>query len=223
MSPRREGVRLIVLGRQGSGKGTQCARLAEHYGVPHVSTGDMLRAAVREGTAFGLKAKEYMDRGDLLPDDVIIGVVAERLSAPDARAGWLLDGFPRTPGQAEALDEVTREAPFDLAVNLDVPEDVVVGRIASRRVCSSCGTIYSTAQPPTDPWKCDNCGGEVVQRADDTEEAVRRRLAEYEAQTSPLIAWFDARGKLVTLDGAGRPDEVFAAVVAAVESASDRA
>jgi adenylate kinase len=194
-------VRLVVFGRQGAGKGTQCERLSAHYGVPHISTGDMLRAAVRDGTEFGRKAKDFMDAGRLLPDDIMVGLVGERLAQPDAAEGWLLDGFPRTPGQAEALVEVTGDAPFDLAISLEVPENVVIERISSRRVCSECGAIYSVDSPPTKPWDCDKCGGEVVQRADDTEEAVRARLADYNAQTAPLIDWFDERGALAVVDG----------------------
>jgi adenylate kinase len=211
------GHRLIIFGRQGAGKGTQSERLAEHYGIPHISTGDMLRAAVRDGTAFGLKAKEYMDAGKLLPDDIMVGLVAERLAQPDAANGWLLDGFPRTPGQAEALNEVTADAPFDVALNLEVPESVVIERISSRRVCSNCGAIYSTSAPPKVDWTCDRCGGAVVQRDDDTEEAVRSRLADYQKQTAPLIDWFAQRGALITVDGTDTPENVFAALVAAID------
>ncbi len=212
------GHRLIIFGRQGAGKGTQSERLAAHYDIPHISTGDMLRAAVRDGTAFGLKAKEYMDAGRLLPDDIMVGLVAERLGQADAAKGWLLDGYPRTPGQAEALTEVTADAPFDVAVNLEVPEAVVIERISSRRVCSNCGAIYSTERPPTSNWTCDRCGGEVVQRDDDTEEAVRSRLADYQAQTAPLIQWFADRDALVTVDGDAEPDTVFAELVAAIDA-----
>jgi adenylate kinase len=211
------GVRLIIFGRQGAGKGTQCERLAGHYGVPHISTGDMLRSAVRDGTEFGLKAKDYMDAGRLLPDDIMVGLVAERLAQQDALGGWLLDGFPRTIGQAEALVEVTEDAPIDLAVNLEVPEAVVVQRISSRRVCSNCGAIYSTDRPPASPWICDRCGGDVVQRDDDTEESVMERLATYQSQTAPLIDWFDGRGQLARVDGDAAPDSVFAALVAAID------
>ena len=211
------GVRIIIFGRQGAGKGTQCVRLALHYSVPHISTGDMLRAAVRNGTEFGVKAKEFMDAGKLLPDDIMVGLVAERLAQPDAATGWLLDGFPRTPGQAEALAEVSADAPFDVAINLDVPEAVVIERISSRRVCDNCGTIYSTDHPPTSPWTCDKCGGEVVQRADDTAEAITKRLADYMAQTEPLIDYFDERRQLVTVDGNDHPDVVFDRLIAAVD------
>jgi len=210
-------VRLIVLGRQGAGKGTQASRLAGHLGVPHISTGELLREAVREGTDFGRKAKEYMDRGELLPDDVMIGIVEERLALADALPGYILDGFPRTAAQARALDELTADRPIDLAVDLDVPADVVVERISSRRVCVGCGAVYSTTAPPTSDWTCDVCGGEVVQRDDDTEDAVRRRLALYEEQTRPLLEFYAAQGRLTTVDGMGDPDEVFDRTVAAVE------
>lgn len=213
-----DGVRLIVFGRQGAGKGTQASRLAERYGVPHVSTGDMLRAAATAGTELGLRAKEFMDAGQLLPDDVMLGVVQERLAEPDAVGGWLLDGFPRTPGQAAGLDEMLGDAGPDLAIDLDVPEDVVIGRISARRVCAGCGAIYSLGTPPTSGWTCDRCGGDVVQRDDDTEDAVRRRLAAYSSQTEPLLAWFAERGLLVTVDGVGDPDDVSARIVAAVDA-----
>jgi adenylate kinase len=211
--------RLVLLGRQGAGKGTQAARLSEHYGVPHISTGDMLRAAVRDGTNFGRKAKEYMDAGRLLPDDIMVGLVEERLAEPDAAEGWLLDGFPRTPGQAAALAEVTQDAPFDLAVDLEVPEAVVIERISSRRVCGNCGAIYSTQSPPKNPWVCDVCGHDAVrQRADDTEDAVRERLAAYAEQTAPLIDWFRERAQLVEIDGDRDADAVTADVIAAVDA-----
>lgn len=198
-------VRLIVFGRQGAGKGTQAARLAERYGIPHISTGDMLRAAVKEGTEFGLRAKEIMDAGQLVSDEVMLGLVTERLAAPDAQRGWLLDGFPRTPQQAKDLQQIVGDAGIDLAINLEVPEDVVVARISSRRVCSECGTIYSVDSPPTHDWTCDKCGGAVVQRDDDTEESVRKRLSLYNEQTAPLLAWFAGQGLLAEVDGVGDP------------------
>ena len=167
------GVRLVMLGRQGAGKGTQCVRLSRHFVVPHLSTGDMLRAAVKEGTAFGLKAKAIMDRGELVSDDVMKGIVAERLSKDDTtNRGYILDGFPRTVRQAEELSQITASRPLDLVVDLDVPTEVVLRRLASRRVCVDCGANYSLASPPRYDWRCDNCGGEVVQRDDDTEEDV---------------------------------------------------
>jgi adenylate kinase len=213
-----DGVRLIVFGRQGAGKGTQATRLAARYGVPHISTGDMLRAAAAAGTEFGLKAKEYMDAGQLLPDDVMLGVIEERLAQPDAATGWLLDGFPRTPGQAEGLMALLGEQGADLAIDLDVPQDVVIGRISARRVCVGCGAIYSVATPPTNDWSCDKCGAEVVQRDDDTEDAVRKRLAAYNTQTAPLLEWFSERGLLVTVDGVGDPDEIARRIAGAVDN-----
>jgi len=203
------GARLVLLGRQGAGKGTQCTRLSRHYVVPHISTGDILRAAVREGTEFGKKAKELMDAGELLPDDVIVGIIDERLDRDDTRTrGFILDGFPRTTTQAEELLRITMPRGIDLAVNLDVPRDMVLARLASRRVCADCGTNYSTDEPPKYGMTCDVCGGDVIHREDDTEEAITRRLDLYERETQPLIAWFEERKMIVTVDGLGHPDEV---------------
>ncbi len=214
-----EGVRLVALGRQGAGKGTQCTRLSRHYVVPHISTGDMLRVAVKEGTAFGRKAKEYMDAGELLPDDVIIGVVEERLTKPDiAVRGFILDGFPRTVPQAEALLEMTAPRGIDVCVDLEVSREIVLERLASRRVCEDCGTNYSTSDRPKRGWTCDVCGGDVIQRNDDTEEAITRRLALYEKETAPLIRWFAERDLLAIVDGVGDTDAVTARIVRVIES-----
>lgn len=215
------GARLVLLGRQGAGKGTQCVRLARHYVIPHISTGDMLRMAVREGTEFGLQAKKYMDDGQLLPDDVMIGIVRERLEREDTtNRGYILDGFPRTVGQAEALGELTEASgkPLDLVLDLEVPEEVVIERISKRRVCSDCGTNYSLDAPPRYDWTCDNCGGEVVQRDDDTEAAIRHRLELYAEQTEPLIAWYQSRDLLAAVDGLGHPDEVTRRLIRAVDA-----
>lgn len=212
------GVRLVMLGRQGAGKGTQCVRLSRHYVVPHISTGDMLRAAVKEGTAFGQKAKEIMDRGDLVSDEVMGGVVEERLSRDDTRnRGYILDGFPRTVGQAELLEKITTAEPLDVVIDLVVPTDVVLERLAARRVCVDCGANYSVDVPPRYGWVCDNCGGDVVQRADDTPEAIEKRLALYERETAPLIAWYTERGLLVAADGLGPADEVTGRLIAAID------
>jgi adenylate kinase len=212
------GARLIVLGRQGAGKGTQCVRLSRHYVVPHISTGDMLRAAVREGTEFGQKAKEFMDAGELLPDDVVVGIIDERLEKDDTRTrGFILDGFPRTVNQADQLLQITQPRGIDLAVNLEVPTDVVLSRLAARRVCSDCGANYSVDEPPRYPWTCDICGGDVVQRDDDTEEAIKRRLDLYERETAPLVAWFTERDLLVSVDGMGDPDEVTARLIRVID------
>ena len=211
------GARLVMLGRQGAGKGTQCVRLAAHLGEPHISTGDMLRAAAAAGTPFGLKVKEIMDAGALVSDDVMTGVIAERLDQPDASHGYILDGFPRTVPQGEQLELITADRPLDLVINLDVPEDVVIGRITKRRVCSTCGTNYSTDAPPTHNWTCDVCGGEVIQRPDDTEEAVMERLALYASETLPLIPFYEKKGILLEVDGLGSADEVTARLIVAVD------
>jgi adenylate kinase len=212
------GARLVLLGRQGAGKGTQCVRLSRHYVVPHISTGDMLRAAVREGTEFGLKAKEIMDRGELVSDEIMGGVVDERLDRDDTRhRGYILDGYPRTVPQAELLEKITASEPLDLVIDLVVPTEVVLERLASRRVCTDCGANYSVDAPPKYGWVCDNCGGDVVQRADDTPEAIQKRLDLYERETAPLIAWYAARDLLTEVDGLGSAEEVTARLVAAID------
>ena len=212
------GARLVLLGRQGAGKGTQCVRLSRHYVVPHISTGDMLRSAVKEGTEFGLKAKAIMDRGELVSDDIMGGVVRERLDSDDTRGrGYILDGFPRTVPQAELLHEITISEPLDLVIDLVVPTEIVLERLAARRVCSDCGANYSVDTPPKYGWVCDNCGGEVIQRADDTPEAIQKRLDLYERETAPLIAWYAERKLLSAVDGLGPQDEVTARLVAAID------
>jgi adenylate kinase len=212
------GTRLVVLGKQGAGKGTQCVRLARHYAVPHISTGDMFRVAVKSGSEFGRKAFEFMESGELVPDDVVIGVVKERLSQDDARLrGFVLDGFPRTVNQAEALDRILAPNGVELVVDLEVATEVVLKRLASRRVCIDCGTNYSTEKPPTENWTCDVCGGKVVLRQDDTVGAIRRRLELYEEQTAPLIAWYLTKDKLVTVDGVGEPDRVTSRLIGAID------
>ncbi|MEY2475250.1 MAG: adenylate kinase [Actinomycetota bacterium] len=213
------GARLVILGKQGAGKGTQCSRLARHYVVPHISTGDMFRAAVRQGTEFGRKAKEYMDAGELVPDEVVIGVVGERLEQDDtANRGFILDGFPRNVHQAEALDALVAPVGLDLAIDLEVPTNIVLKRLASRRVCTTCGTNYSADAPPVSgQGECDVCGGEVIQREDDTETAIARRLRIYEDETEPVLSWYLERDKLTTVDGTGTPDQVTARLVRAID------
>lgn len=213
------GARLVLLGRQGAGKGTQCVRLSRHYVVPHISTGDILRSAVREGTEFGKKAKAIMESGELVPDDIIVGIVDERLDRDDTRSrGFILDGFPRTVAQAAALLEITSPRGIDLVINLEVPREVVLERLAGRRVCSDCGANYSKEQRPRYAHRCDICGGDVVQREDDTDESIIRRLDLYEEQTSPLTAWFEERDLLVTLDGLGDPDAVTANLIRVIDA-----
>ncbi|HRE02353.1 MAG TPA: adenylate kinase [Ilumatobacteraceae bacterium] len=212
------GARLIILGRQGAGKGTQCVRLARHYVVPHISTGDMLRAAVREGTPLGRAAKVVIEAGRLVSDEIMVGVVTERLARPDARVrGYILDGFPRTVGQAQALDDITVDRPIDVVIDLDVPRALVLERLSARRLCGDCGTNYVAKGGERQPWLCDVCGGDVVQRADDTPEAINQRLDLYEQQTKPLIEYYGASGRLAVVDGVASPDEVFTRLTAAVE------
>jgi adenylate kinase len=221
------GARLIVLGKQGAGKGTQAVRLSRHFVVPHISTGDMFRAAVRSGSEFGQLAQAYLDAGDLVPDEVTIGVVRERLALRDtAMRGFILDGFPRTVLQAEALAEMMFPVELDLVINLDIDTETVLVRLAGRRVCGDCGANYSIVEnPPRVKGLCDVCGGEIIQRADDTESAIRRRLELYERETAPLANWYDERGLLATLTAVGTPDQVTDRIVerithrrAAVES-----
>jgi adenylate kinase len=214
------GARLIILGRQGAGKGTQCVRLSRHFVVPHISTGDMLRAAVREQTELGLMAKEVMDAGGLVSDDIMIGIVRDRLSAPDADTrGYILDGFPRTIEQATALDGICDDLgkPIDVVLDLNVPREIVLERISSRRVCRDCGTNYTASGNEPSPWICDVCGGDVMQRDDDTPESVNRRLDLYEEQTFPLIKHYGDQNRLSVVNGVGQPDAVFERLVKAVE------
>ncbi len=213
------GARLIILGRQGAGKGTQCVRLSRHFVVPHISTGDMLRAAVREGTELGRLAKKIMDDGGLVGDDLMIELVRERLFETDARTrGYILDGFPRTIEQAEALDGITAERQIDVVLDLDVPREIVLERLSARRVCQDCGTNYTSSGADPDPWICEVCGGDVLQRDDDTPDSVNRRLDLYEEQTFPLIEHYIGRRRLIVINGIGYPDAVFDRLVKAVES-----
>ena len=210
--------RLIVLGKQGAGKGTQCVRLSHHYVVPHISTGDMLRAAVKSGTPLGQEARRYMDAGELIPDEVVLQMVAERFDQDDTKTrGFILDGFPRTVVQAEKLDQILEPLEIDAVLNLQVATQLVLRRLASRRVCVDCGTNYSTQSPPRVDWICDVCGGEVIQRDDDTVDAIRRRLEVYEAQTAPLINRYRRLNKLVVVRGEGTPDSVTERLISAVD------
>src|SRR5580658_5900486 len=183
----------------------------------------MLRAAVKSRTPLGVRAKEVMDSGELVSDDIIMEMVRERLSEGDTRArGFVLDGFPRTIVQAEALSDLLHPDRLDLIVNLDVPTPQVVRRLIARRVCVDCGTNYSVSAPPTVNWMCDVCGGEVIQRQDDTEDAIRRRLELYERQTTPLIEWYESHGQLAKVSGVGSPDAVLRRIIRGVEERRGR-
>ena len=212
-------MRLIIFGPQGAGKGTQSARISEKYDIPAIATGDIFRWAISGGTALGLKAREYVDQGRLVPDEVTVGVVKERLSADDAADGFLIDGFPRNLLQAKALDEWLEEqdAKLDAALVLEVPDDVSIHRINGRRVCQKCGRNYHVDAPPQKNWTCDRCGGHVEARGDDLDEkTIRDRLALYHEQTEPLKAHYEECGILREIDGLGTPDEVFDRIVAAL-------
>lgn len=202
---------IILFGPPGAGKGTQAKKLVDFYGIPQISTGDILRANVREGTELGLAAKAYMDKGELVPDDVLIGIIKNRLKEEDCKKGFILDGYPRTVPQADALEAILDEIdkPIDVVLNLEVPDEVLVGRISGRLMCK-CGASYHTvSNPPKEGNICDICGGEVFQRDDDRAEAVQNRLDVYKKQTQPLIRYYEEKGILVSLDGTKDIDEVF--------------
>ena len=213
-------MRVVLLGPPGAGKGTQARRLATRWSVPQVSTGDMLREAVARGTRLGLEARRYMDAGELVPDAVIIGLVRERLAQPDGRKGFVLDGFPRTPAQAEALDRLLEAegTPLERVVLFELPDEELTTRLTGRRVCGSCGRNYHvTNSPPRVAGQCDACQGPLVQRTDDEEATVRRRLAVYGRETRPLVDYYRTRGLLTPIAGSGTVDAVFADLVAATE------
>jgi len=216
------GPRLVLLGKPGSGKGTQSALLSERYGVSHLSTGELFRAAVSQGTPTGLEVKVFLDTGELVPDGIVIRVVDEYFAeGGPLEDGFILDGFPRTLVQAEALERVLENHPLDLVLDLEVATDVILDRIAGRRVCVQCGATYHVNTPPKNPWSCDNCGGDVVQRDDDTEAAVRRRLEIYEDVTVPIIDFYSNLGKLVTVDGAGSSEDVSKRLLEEIDSHRD--
>lgn len=205
---------LVFLGPPGAGKGTQALGVSEKFSIPHISTGDILRNEIKNGTALGLQAKSFMDAGKLVPDEVVIGIVAARLQQPDCKGGFLFDGFPRTLAQAQALAERTK---IEMAVNIDVPDEVIVARLSGRRVCKSCGATYHVSNMKGSV--CQTCGGELIQRDDDAPETVQNRLRVYHEQTQPLIDYYQQQGVLVTVDGTQGIDEVFGAICAELEKA----
>jgi len=200
-------MKMVFLGPPGAGKGTLASLAASRLGLPHISTGDLFRAAIRLQTGLGLKVKSIIAEGRLVPDDLTIALVEERLAGEDARSGWILDGFPRTVAQAEALQ---RLAPADFVVDFTVADSLILFRLSGRRVCSSCGkTYHAVTMPPRRAGLCDACGAALIVRPDDSEESVRIRLLAYREQTEPLITWYRERNLLVTIDGAGSPEEVY--------------
>ncbi|MBN1155879.1 adenylate kinase [candidate division KSB1 bacterium] len=204
-------MKLVMLGAPGSGKGTQGYQLANYLGIPNISTGDILRQAVSNQTKLGIEAKKYMEAGDLVPDDVMIGIVRERIQESDCEAGFILDGFPRTVPQARALDQMLAEDSDDLdyVLNLNVSGDLLVQRLTSRRVCRRCGKLYNViTNPPPASMVCKECGGEIWQRSDDTEETVINRLEVYDEKTKPLRSYYKRQGKLKVFDGNGTIDEI---------------
>lgn len=213
-------MKLLIMGPPGAGKGTQAEMLVKELAITHISTGDMFRAAIKEGTEMGRKAKEYMDRGELVPDEVVVGMVKDRLQKPDCQKGFLLDGFPRTLAQAEALDETLRSMGIQLdgVINITVPRDRLMARLTGRRVCRNCGATYHILfNPPKVEGKCNACGGELYQRSDDNEEAVANRLDVYEAQTRPLIDYYTKKGLLININGDQEIKEVFAEIMASLK------
>ena len=209
--------RLMMLGPPGAGKGTQAKVLAERLAIPHVSTGDMLREARRRGTEMGQRAAEYMNAGQLVPDEVVIGIVKDRLEEEDARGGFILDGYPRTRGQAEALDQMG--IVLDAVINIQVSDQGVVDRLSGRISCPECGAVYHRENnPPAKENVCDSCGHEgLITRDDDQPEAIRERLKGYHAKTAPLIAFYEEKGSLKNIEGLGSPDEVLAKILEAIE------
>ncbi|WP_085993665.1 adenylate kinase [Oceanobacillus senegalensis] len=203
---------LILMGLPGAGKGTQADKINSKYNIPHISTGDMFRLAIKEGTELGKKAKEYMDQGELVPDEVTIGIVKERLSKDDCNNGFLLDGFPRTIAQAEALQELLSELgqSIDHVIHVDVPEEKLVERLTGRRICPTCGSAYHVIfNPPKEVGVCDKDGAQLIQRDDDKAETVKTRLSVNVEQTQPLLDFYDAKGYLVKVNGDQEIDEVF--------------
>lgn len=209
-------MRIVIFGPQGAGKGTQSKGISEKYGIPAISTGEIFRWAIKGDTPLGRKVKESVDHGHLVPDELTISVVRERLEAEDCDDGWLLDGFPRNLGQADALDRTVKTAgnELDAALVIEVPEEISLRRLLGRRVCLKCGTNYHVDSPPQKNWTCDVCGGEVVGRADDgEEETISERLKLYHEQTEPLKAHYAERGILREVDGVGTTQEVFDRIV----------
>ena len=206
---------VVLLGPPGAGKGTQAARIVEKYGVPHSSTGDIFRANIKAGTELGKRAQEYMNRGELVPDELVVEIATDRLAADDCKEGFLLDGFPRTVFQAEKLDEfmASKGRKIEHVLNIEVGRDDLMARLTGRRVCKSCGASFHVVNiPPKQEGICDNCGAELVQRADDNEETASNRIEVYNRETKPLIDYYEKAGNIVNIDGGKAAEDVFAAI-----------
>ncbi len=211
---------IVLFGPPGAGKGTQAKELASHYQIPHISTGDILRANVRDGTDLGLKAREYMDKGELVPDEVLIGIIKDRLAQDDCKAGYLLDGYPRTIPQADALSDILDQInmPLNVVLNIDVDDEELVGRLCGRYMCKCGDSYHMKFNPPAKANVCDSCGGELYQRDDDKEDVIRQRLASYQEKTRPLIDYYLEKDLLVTIDGSGEISQVFSDICKALDS-----
>lgn len=204
---------LVLMGLPGAGKGTQAERIVEEYNIPHISTGDMFRAAMKDGTALGLEAKSYMDKGELVPDEVTIGIVRERLAKDDCENGFLLDGFPRTTAQAEALEQILTDMNrhLDYVLNVEVDKAILLERLTGRRICKTCGATYHLVfNPPAQEGVCNRCGGELYQRADDNEQTVQTRLEVNIQQAQPLLSFYKEKGYVKNIDGQQPIEKVFA-------------
>lgn len=210
---------LVLLGPPGAGKGTQAVKIAQEYSIPHISTGDIFRANIKEGTELGRKAKKFLDSGELVPDSVVTDIVADRIKKDDCESGFLLDGFPRTLPQAEALDKIlnVEGCPLTAVVNVDVDREALIRRLTARRTCSQCGENYNViSKPPKKEGVCDKCGGELYQREDDKRETIENRLSVYEKQTAPLIDYYERSKRLITVSGEGAIEEVFGRIRSAL-------
>ncbi len=208
-------INLILLGPPGAGKGTQAQMISERYHIPQISTGDILRKAVRENTLLGMRAKEFMERGELVPDEVVIGIVEERLKEPDCERGFILDGFPRTRPQAEALQKILANIgkAINYVINIEVEDEELIRRLSGRRTCRDCGAMYHIYfNPPKNEGICDRCGGNLYQREDDKEETIRTRLREYNRQTAPLIEYYQGKRALHSIRGIGNKEQIFSQI-----------
>lgn len=208
-------MRIVLLGAPGAGKGTQAKKLIDKYAIPQISTGDILRKAVADGTPLGKEAKSFMDKGELVPDTVVIGLIQERLKQDDTKKGYILDGFPRNTAQAETLDRMLKELgmPLDSALSVDVPKDDLMKRLTGRRTCKKCQQMYNVYfSPSKKDGVCDKCGGELFQRDDDKEATIKKRLDVYEAQTAPLIDYYKKKGMLKSISGTGSIEDIFSKV-----------